>query len=376
MHVCDEKELSEAIVSAEGPLRIIGGGTRGFADTVSGTELSTLGLNGVRVYEPGALTLVVGAGTPVSEVEALLQAQGQRLAFEPMDHRGLTGQSGPPTIGGMAAANVSGPRRIQVGACRDFLLGVRFVDGAGRIIKNGGRVMKNVTGYDLVKLMAGSFGTLGVLSELSLKVLPAAETAATLRIEGLDDSRAIEALAAALAAPFDVSGAAHTEGATLLRLEGFAQSVSARAKKLATHLSRFGPAEILDHTATDMIWKRLRDVVPFHDRPGNVWRISVKPSDGPRIGAALRDMGEAQIIYDWGGGLVWALLPDDIDARAALQGIRGHARLERANLENRKTLGVFAPESAVIAQISAGLRARFDHRGILNPGLMQTAKRG
>ncbi len=171
-----------------------GGGTRSVGRPVTGDVVQTGGLSGISLYEPGALTLVVKAGTPLAEIEAALEAEGQRLPFEPMDHRGLLGTDGTPTIGGVVASNASGPRRIQVGACRDFMLGVRFVDGQGTVIKNGGRVMKNVTGYDLVKLLCGSWGTLGVLSEVSLKVLPKPGSAATLTLHGLDVAQAVAAM--------------------------------------------------------------------------------------------------------------------------------------------------------------------------------------
>src|SRR6056297_261805 len=230
-----EAELAEIIKQAEGPLRVEGGSTRPIGGASNGARLSTAAMTGIETYEPGALTLVVRAGTPVAEVEAALDAEGQRLAFEPMDHRGLLETQGTPTIGGVVAANVSGPRRIQAGACRDFLLGVRYVDGQGRVIRNGGRVMKNVTGYDLVRLMAGSYGTLGVLTEVALKVLPRPRSTGVLRLEGLNDAQAITALSRTLGSPYEVTGAAHLQrdesGApvTMIRLEGFENSVAYRA---------------------------------------------------------------------------------------------------------------------------------------------------
>jgi len=371
MQVKDEKDLVAAIGDASGPLVIKGGGTRGIGDPVVGSDLNISGLRGVRIYEPGALTLVVRAGTPLAEVEALLASQGQRLAFEPMDHRRLLGRDGVATIGGMVAANISGPRRISVGACRDFLLGARFVDGLGQVIKNGGRVMKNVTGYDLVRLMAGSFGTLGVLCEVSLKVLPAPESAANLRIRDLADDVAIRVLSAAMGSPFDVTGAAHGPEGTILRLEGFGASVRYRAEKLAVRLAEFGAVEIETESGIVAdIWRDVRDVGAFHDQTGDVWRISIKPSDGATVAARLRAAFDAEVRFDWAGGLVWALLPAGSDARAALAGIGGHARIERAAPETRLRLGSFPREGAVIERISAGIRARFDPRGILNPGRM------
>ncbi|MFW8594119.1 FAD-binding protein [Cribrihabitans neustonicus] len=361
-----EAALAEGIAAAKGPLCIQGGGSRGL--DVEGTVLSTRGLSGVTLYEPGALTLVVQAGTPVAEVEALLEEQNQRLAFEPMDHRGLLGGAGEPTIGGVFAANVSGPRRIQAGAARDYLLGVRFVDGSGQILRNGGRVMKNVTGYDLVKLMCGAHGTLGVLSEVALKVLPRAEASATLRLPNLGLEAAVEAMSAALGAPYDVSGAAYDAESfqVYLRLEGFAASVAERSGKLAALLAPFGEAEIVEGEDSRALWRGIRDVEAFHGRPGDVWRISVKPSDAVELAPPL----EAEALqFDWGGGLIWALVPEGTDLRPRLT-VPGHATLVRASRATRQQLGVFQPQPGPLAALSEGLRRQFDPRSILNLGLM------
>jgi glycolate oxidase FAD binding subunit len=368
-----ENELSEAIASAAGPLQVQGGGTRPIGRPVAGEGLSMAGLAGIKLYEPGALTIVAKAGTPLAEVEAALAAENQRLPFEPMDHRGLLGTNGEPTIGGVVAANVSGPRRIQAGACRDSLIGVRFVDGRGTVLKNGGRVMKNVTGYDLVKLMAGSWGTLGVLSEVSFKVLPGVAARACVMIDGLTDAQAVQAMSAALGSPFEVTGAAHLptgpDGApvTMLRLEGFADSVAYRTGQLRDLMAPFGAVRVED-TPDKIIedWTSVRDVVSFHDQSGDVWRLSVKPSDAPGIAAKIG----GRVQYDWGGGLIWALVPEGTDLRARVGSFDGHATLIRASEETRTALPVFQPEPGPLAALSTGLCAKFDPRGILNPGLM------
>ncbi|MCK8465006.1 glycolate oxidase subunit GlcE [Aliiroseovarius sp. S1339] len=372
MTLTTEADLAEAIVAANGPLRVQGGGTRDIGAPVDGAELSTRGLTGVTLYEPGALTLVARAGTPLSEIETLLAAEGQRLAFEPGDMRALLGTKGASTIGGVIATNASGPRRIQVGAARDFCLGVRFVDGQGQVLKNGGRVMKNVTGYDLVKLMTGSWGTLGVLTEVSLKVLAIPETEATLVCEGQSAETAVTSMAAALGSPFDVTGAAQMNGQTMIRLEGLEQSVAYRAKALQDGV--LNGFDVVEGAASAALWSDLRDVTPFAGKDGAVWRISVKPSDGP---ALVRELGtmSPDAIYDWGGGLVWLRVADEGDAGAQmirddLSHIGGHATLIRASAATRASVPVFHPEPAPIAALTQGLRAKFDPRGILNPGLM------
>ena len=368
MRPASEAELADMVRGASGPLRIVGGGTRGFGPSGPGQVLSVAGLSGVTLYEPGALTLVAAAGTPLAEVEAALATERQRLAFEVPDMRGLLGTDGISTLGGVVAANASGPRRLQAGACRDSLIGVRFVDGEGTVVKNGGRVMKNVTGYDLVKLMAGSHGTLGVLTEVSFKLLPVPGTAATLVLRGLDDARAVAAMSAAMSSPFEVTGAAHWPGeGTFLRIEGFAHSVDYRADRLARLLAGFGPAEREDAEATRTRWVAIRDVAPFHAVPGDVWKLSVKPSEAAGIAATI---GAEAVLYDWGGGLIWARVAGGTDLRARIGTIAGHATLVRAAPETRARVATFPPEPGPLATIAAGLRAKFDPRGILNPGLM------
>ncbi len=375
----DETELAQAVAGATGPLRIVGGGTRGVGRPVAGQVLSTAGLTGIKLYEPGALTLVAATGTPMADIEAALAAENQRLPFEPMDHAALLGAATPggtgaATLGGMVATNAAGPRRFQAGACRDSLIGVRFVDGTGRIVANGGRVMKNVTGYDLVKLMAGSWGTLGVLTEVALKLLPRPEMGATLRCAGLDDARAITALQAAMATPFEVNGAAHLHrgvdggSETLIRIEGFAESVAYRAQRLQAALASHGAFGLdTDQAHVADTWRAIRDVLGFAGATGDVWHVSCVPGDAPGLVASLPAL---DAIYDWGGGRVWLLLPTGTDPRAAMRQLRGHATLIRASADTRRRVRPFPPETPGPAALSDGLRARFDPRGILNPGLM------
>lgn len=364
-----EAELAEAVKSANGPLRIRGGGTRDYGRPVQGEVITTSKLSGITLYEPGALTIVAQAGTPVSEIEAELAKNNQRLAFEPMDHRAILGQDGNPTIGGAIAANVSGPRRISVGAARDFLLGVRFVDGEGEIIKNGGRVMKNVTGYDLVKLMAGSYGTLGILTEVSLKVMPADETAATIILNGLDVEQAVAAMSSALGSPYDVTGAAYVPASkhTVVRIEGFDKSVAYRTEKLTQHLNTFGTAETISGNAHDLLWQDVRDAKALSDAEGDIWRVSVKPSDGP---AVIQAVNPTSYLMDWGGGLIWMETPSGTDVRALIPDIAGHSTLIKASPATRSEIATFQPEPKPLALISNELRSKFDPRGILNPGLM------
>jgi glycolate oxidase FAD binding subunit len=359
MRPSSEAELAEAVAGARGPLLVRGGGTRTLGHAV-GEVLETGGLSGVELYEPGALTLVVKAGTPVAEVEAVLAGERQRLAFEVPDLRGLLGREGVSTIGGVVAANSSGPRRVQVGACRDALLGVRFVDGTGAVVKNGGRVMKNVTGYDLVKLLAGSRGALGVLTEVSFKVQAVPEAEATLIVEGHGDEDGLAALRSALGSPFDISGAARHSGRSLVRVEGMAGSVAYRVRELTARVG--GDVSVVEGAASSMLWREVRDVAPLQGGSGEVWRIATLPTAAAGIVARL----EGEALWDWGGGLIWLALDHGRGAEvaAAVAG-RGHATLVRG-----QGGPVFPPEAPEVAALVTGVKAKFDPRGILNAGMM------
>ena len=383
----DEAELADVVAHAavrRTPLAVAGGATKiGLGRPMqTAATVSTAAMAGITLYEPAELVVSARAGTLVAEIEAALAANGQCLAFEPPDWRHLYGTTGAPTIGGVAAANLSGPRRIQAGAARDGLIGVRAVAGTGEVIKSGGRVMKNVTGYDLVKFLAGSYGTLAVLSEVSFKVQPSAETEATLALAGLDDASAVAALSAALGSPWSVTGAAHLPAAngdlarTLVRIEGFAESVSARSAKLSALLAEFAGAEILSAATSSAIWRAVRDVGALGAPPGApVWRVSVRPGDGPAVADAARRAFDARILYDWGGGLVWIAGGAGGDAgasvvRSAVKSVGGHATLVRAPDAVRLSVDVFEPPAPPVMDLTRRLKATFDPAGILNPGRM------
>lgn len=354
-----EADLAEMVRAATGPLAIQGGGTRRIGPAL-GQRLETGGLSGVVLYEPGALTLVAKAGTTLAEVDALLAGSGQRLAFDPPDLGPLLGRGGQSTLGGVVAANASGPRRVQVGAARDSLLGIRFVDGRGAVIKNGGRVMKNVTGYDLVKLLAGSHGALGILTEVSFKLQARPEAEATL-VATLPPEQGLAALRSALTSPFDVAGAAYDLGRALIRVEGMAGSVAYRCRELQRRLG--GEWALVEGAESAALWTGVRDVAAFHGKAGSVWRLSVKPTEALRIAKAVG--GEA--LYDWGGGLVWLLLPEG--AGAALRqaiGPQGHATLIRPSDGDADT-PAFPPEAPAVAALTRALRAQFDPRGLFTP---------
>ncbi len=357
-------------------LEILGGGTKRAIGRVEGADavLSLARLDKVIDYAPEELVLTAQAGVKLSVLEALVAAEGQMLPFEPPHLTGLLSSKGEPTLGGVLAANLSGPRRIRAGAARDHFLGFQAVTGRGEVVKAGGKVVKNVTGYDLSKLMAGSWGTLAVLTEVTIKVLPAGRTELTLLIFGLDDRRACEVMSLAMNAPVELSGAAHLPArtaartplkgqmaVTALRLEGFAASVAARVEVLLAALKPFGRADQLDAPHSREFWVQIREAEAFHGDKRPLWRISVPPASGWRVAETLT--GEA--LYDWAGGLVW-LLSDDAPAsvRAAVRALGGHATCYRGNRP------AFEPLAGPLAALTGRVKAAFDPKGVLNPGRM------
>ena len=388
----DEAGVAEAVRAAwrQGePLLVQGNGSkRGMLRPVQAARvLSTGRLAGITLYSPQELVLSARAGTSVAELIATVAAKGQQITAEPPDFSALLGSTATPTLGGAVAANLSGPRRVAWGAMRDHVLGLRAVNGTGEVIRSGGRVLKNVTGLDLCKLLTGSHGTLAVLTEITLKVLPAPERRATLLLRGLDPVQGVAALAAGLGSPYGVSAAAYLPAtlsptvpglhgdATLLRLEDFSTFVAYRSEKLAGELRPFGPVDILDDAASTAIWACVRDAVPLAGEPGAIWRVSVRPSAGPRVAARLERMLGARWFLDWGGGLVWIAAPateaahDAVCAAASEAG--GTWMLLRAPESLRAAVEVIPPEPPALAAIARRVKAAFDPKGILNPGRLR-----
>lgn len=381
-----EEECASIILEGS-YFEIQGGGTRaiGKLDGEGRNVLSTSGMSGIIDYEPAEMVMIAKAGTPVADIEKALVKGKQRMIFEPLDYRVLLGTKGKPTIGGLIASNASGPRRFVAGACRDSFLGARFVNGKGDIIKAGGRVMKNVTGLDLIKLLAGSWGTLAPMTEVTFKVVPQVETESTLVLHGLSNDKAAQAMAAAMATSCEVTGAAHLpeniaagfkdiagKSATLLRLEGFENSVKIRIEKLQAILSAFGEQSVLNDKQTKSIWADIRDVKPFvgsNDKP--VWRVSVAPMVGHLL---VSELGTENVFYDWQGGLVWLQMDDAPEANKVRSVITklggGHATLIRVKDEQRQSENVFEPENAAVTAISKRIREQFDPMGKFYTGRM------
>ena len=396
----DAAEVLEAVqwaVAAGRPLEVLGRGSkRAFGRPAgAGVGLDLSGLSGIGRYEPNELYMTAGAATPVAEIEAALRQNNQQMAFEPVDLGRLlgTGEDGG-TIGGAIACNLAGPRRIKVGAARDHFLGFHAVSGRGEVFKSGGTVVKNVTGFDLSKLLAGSFGTLAVMTEVTFKVLPAPEKTRTVLALGLADPDAVGVLSKALGSAHEVSAAAHLPAAaakrskvpyvantgravTAMRVEGPGPSVEHRCRALRELLKGKADLEELHSENSATLWREVRDVALLADGTADsrqVWRLSVPPTAGARLATALAGELAGEAFYDWGGGLVWLSIPARPDAghvlvRAAVAAA-GHATLVRAGADVRVRVPVFQPPEARLMTLTARVKEAFDPQGVLNPGRM------
>jgi glycolate oxidase FAD binding subunit len=399
----DAPALREVVAWAaaeEQPLEIVGGGSKqglGRPLQVAHT-LDLSALSGIVAYEPSELVLTARAATPLTEIAAALDLHHQMMAFEPPDWGGLLANPRGQTLGGVLSCNLAGPRRFKAGAARDHFLGFAAVSGRGESFKAGGKVVKNVTGYDLCKLMAGAFGTLAVLSEVTIKVLPRPEKTRTVVVHGLDDYAAVAAMTAALNAPHEVSGAAHLpaslagrsavshiaasgRSATLLRVEGPGPSVEHRCAALRGELAGFGATEELHSANSGRIWHEVGDVALLSDGAERViWRLSLPPASAPALIATLARQIDVGHFFDWGGGLVWLAVAssdgwggDDGGAaaiRVALAGSGGHATLIRGAAALRSVVPVFEPQGGALGALGARVKESFDPRRILNPGRM------
>jgi len=398
-------ETSEQVLDAvkwaaaeKAPLKVLGRGSKeGFGRPVEAPHVLDLsGLSGIGAYEPNELFMTASAATRISEIEAALRQNNQHMAFEPSDLGVLLGGAEVTgTIGGAIACNLGGPRRINAGAARDHFLGFSAISGRGEVFKSGGTVVKNVTGFDLSKLIAGSFGTLAVMTDVTFKVLPAPEKTRTVLAFGLSDPDAMKAMAQALGSSNEVSAAAHLpEGAaaasqvdyvsaacgpvTAVRLEGPGASVAHRCKAVRTIWQEFGcELEELHSENSRTLWREIRDVALLKDEgPGHqMWRLSVPPMSGAGVVENLSADLAAQVLYDWAGGLIWLAVDAGPEAgaepvRRAVAEAGGHATLVRAAADVRAQVPVFEPQTGALADLTARIKAGFDPHGILNPGRM------
>ena len=389
------EELRQVIaraVAEKSPIEVTGAATkRGFGRPAETDAVVRLGgFSGISFHEPGELVLTAGAATPIKEIESRLRAEGQMLAFEPADLAPLYGApADTATIGGALACNLSGPRRPKSGAARDHFLGVKAVSGRGEPFKSGGRVVKNVTGYDMCKLLCGSFGTLAVMTDVTLKVVPAPTATRTFVVFGLNDDDAVKAMGEMLGGPHDISGAAHfpsniasafvptTGGSvTALRIEGDEAAVLARVERLESALAVKGETARLGDVESIGLWRSVRDLAPFVEKRGEyIWRLAVPPAFGAGVVQKISEALTFRVFYDWAGGLIWVALAPIPSAggeviRAAVAGVGGTALLVRAENEVRARVDVFEPQGEALSGLSRRLKASFDPTGILNPGRM------
>ncbi len=344
-------------------------------------------MTGIIDYQPEELVITLRAGTPMLEVGAALAQARQMLAFEVPDYSHLFDTSGSGTIGGVVATNLSGPRRLTVGAARDYLLGFEAISGRGEAFKSGGRVMKNVTGYDLSKLMTGSFGTLAVMDEITLKTLPSPETSCSLIVEAVDFAAAVSKISGLFATPHEPSSAAilpaslakeaglqessgNDSCVIVVRLEGIPISIGNRLD----NLQRLAGGYSLEAPASEALWAKIRDVKLFATPVHDVWKISCAPTDAPSLVKKIEHNHEINYFADWAGGLIWMTSDSNNlghDLRAALATLSGgFALLVRDSGTTRHTIPPFQPLADPLLALHKRVKAAFDPLAILNAGRM------
>ncbi|MBT3556417.1 MAG: glycolate oxidase subunit GlcE [Rhodospirillales bacterium] len=394
LHPENEDQLLDALkwaVSARAPLNVIGLGSKATLGQSVQIEqaLDLSALSGILHYEPSELVLTARAGTPLNHIQQALAENNQEMAFEPVNLGAVLSndETAKGSIGGLIAGGFAGPRRIRQGSVRDHMLGFRAISGRGELFKSGGKVMKNVTGFDLSKLMTGSMGTLAIMSEVSIKVLPVPEKSRTVLVYGLSDEDAVAAMRLAVNSPHEVSSAAHLpaaiaarsgvdlvagagSGVTAIRVEGPGPSVEARCASLQKSLSPFGTLEELHSQRSTQFWAEVRDAGYWSSTDVSIWRLSVPPSRGADIASTIMQQCGGEALFDWGGGLIWLAVEDGHqDAiRSALSGVDGHATLVRGVEATRQSANVFQPQPAPLAALSTRVKTAFDPYGILNPG--------
>ena len=362
----NEAELAQ-LLAAPGPAfeLVAGGSKRGIGRPVEAPVLDLSGLNGIVDYQPGELVLTARPGTPLRQIEALLAAQRQRLGFEPPGPT-LLDATRQQTLGGVLMANSSGSRRVTAGSARDHFIGFRAVNGRGETFVGGGRVVKNVTGFDLPKALAGSWGTLAALTEVTVRLVPAAESESTLLFAAASVDGALALCSQALGSMFEVSSAAFVPGrGVALRLEGLASSVHSRSAGLLAALDVKADA-LFEGAASRDLWQRIGAAEALAGS-AVIWRLAVPPRHAARI---VDELEPEVFQFDWGGGLLWIGMPglDAQRVRGALRG--GHATLIRATPAERRATAVFEPQAPAIVAIAARFKTAFDPQNRLNPGRM------
>jgi len=364
--ITSEAELADVIRGCDAPLEIVGAGTkRGYGKPLGNLDiLDVSALSGILSYEPEELVITARASTPVAEIEAAIAQKNQRLGFDPTDWGPLFGApANRATIAGALSADTSGSARVRFGAARDHLLGFRAVNGLGEAYKAGGRVVKNVTGFDLPKLMCGAMGTLGILTEVTLRLVPRAPANATLVVKGVSTSEGLALLRRVWSSPLEATGLAYIpeHNAAYIRLEGAPTPLK---DKIATLRALFHGMEVLE---TDDVFQKIGSGAAFIDQSLDVWRISVPPSEAAKIAVAI---DSPRWVADWAGGLLWVGTNETADLHDIAKQAGGHATLMRASAETRSRISVFPPEDEARAALTRAVKMAFDPKGLFNPGRM------